>query len=180
MSQFTPRAGGMTPRVPMGPPGMMFQIVPPEVPAPSRAFSAPRAFAHGHAAAPPPIAVATVGFSADAPPGVGGLGVQVSLQPFSSAFTSGTHVATPGVPPPVGLFEPPFGQPLQDNVEGKIRQWLRTIAIGNGAERGWDDSQIAEIAEFAEGKHLENLEAEDIYKRFVEYQVERAEEEAAA
>jgi len=67
---------------------------------------------------------------------------------------------------------------MQDSIEGKIRDWLKSIPIGNGAERGWDDSQILEIAEFAQDNHLEHLKAEDIYKRYVEFQVERAEEEA--
>lgn len=75
---------------------------------------------------------------------------------------------------------PSLGQLLQDSVEGKLREWLKTIPIGNGAERGWDDSQILEIAEFAQDQHLEHLTAEEIYKRYVEYQVEKAEAEAAA
>eukprot|EP00971_Amphidinium_carterae_P264088 5239150-Amphidinium_carterae.1 len=35
-------------------------------------------------------------------------------------------------------------------VEGKINRWLGTIAIGSGAERGWDQAQVAEIALFAQ------------------------------
>jgi len=66
----------------------------------------------------------------------------------------------------------------QYSVEGKIREWLDTIPIGNGAERGWDDTQILEIAEFAQEQHLEHLSAEDIYKRYVEWQVEKALAEA--
>jgi len=71
-----------------------------------------------------------------------------------------------------------LGQLLQDSVEGKLRDWLKTIPIGNGEERGWDDSQILEIAEFAQDHHLEHLQAEDIYKRYVEFQVERAEKDS--
>lgn len=69
---------------------------------------------------------------------------------------------------------PSLGQILQDNVDSKIRRWLKTIPIGNGAERGWDDAQIAEIVEFAQDQHLEHMTAEDIYKRYVEHQVEKA------
>lgn len=61
--------------------------------------------------------------------------------------------------------------------EAKIRAWLQTIPIGNSADRGWDDSQIAQIAEFAQDHHLEGLQAEEIYKRYVEHQVERAQRE---
>lgn len=63
---------------------------------------------------------------------------------------------------------------MQDNVDAKIRRWLKTIPIGNGSDRGWDDAQIMEIAEFAQDKHLEHLAAEDIYKKYVEHQVESA------
>jgi len=59
-------------------------------------------------------------------------------------------------------------------VEGKINRWLGTIAIGSGAERGWDQAQVAEIALFAQDQHLDQLPAEEIYRRYVEYQVERA------
>merc|ERR1711972_401732 len=55
-----------------------------------------------------------------------------------------------------------------------LKEWLKTIPIGNGAERGWDDTQILEIAEFAQEQHLEHLTAEEIYKRYVEYQVEKS------
>jgi len=62
--------------------------------------------------------------------------------------------------------------------EGKIRRWLKTIPIGNGEERGWDDAQIQAIAIFAKEHHLEHLAAEEMYKRFVEHQVASAEEES--
>merc|ERR1719183_2651742 len=81
----------------------------------------------------------------------------------------GTGVSTPGMPPPPGLWMPSLGQLLQDNVDAKIRRWLRTIPIGNGADRGWDDSQIAEIAAFAQDQHIEHLQAEEIYKQYVEH-----------
>jgi len=72
---------------------------------------------------------------------------------------------------------PPLAKTKQDGVEAKIRQWLQTIPIGNGADRGWDDGQIAEITEFARRKNLGDLDAETIYKKYVEDQVERAEAE---
>lgn len=85
-----------------------------------------------------------------------------------------------GQPPfgPQGLWMPSFGQFLQESAEAKIRDWLKTIPIGNGAERGWDDAQILDIAGFAQDHKLDSLKAEDIYKRYVEFQVEKAEREA--
>lgn len=62
----------------------------------------------------------------------------------------------------------------------KIRQWLSTIPIGNGSERGWDDAQILEIANFAEMRGIENVSAEEMYKRYVEHQVSQAEAIAQA
>lgn len=41
------------------------------------------------------------------------------------------------------------GAPNAQDAEMKLRKWLETIPIGNGSERGWDDGQIREIAEFA-------------------------------
>merc|ERR1719498_1727097 len=82
---------------------------------------------------------------------------------------------TPSMPPPPGLLMPfSIGRALQDGVDSKIRRWLSTIPIGNGADRGWDDAQIAGIAAFAQDRHLEHLPAEDIYKKYVEHQVESA------
>jgi len=77
---------------------------------------------------------------------------------------------------PVGVRPPKSASFRSDpgGVEGKLHQWLATIPIGNGAERGWDNAQVAEIALFAEDQHIEHLPAEEIYKRYVEYQVERA------
>lgn len=60
-------------------------------------------------------------------------------------------------------------------MEGKIRRWLTTIPIGSGEERGWDDGQILEIAKFVQDQHLEHLTAEEMYRSYVEYQVESAE-----
>jgi len=67
-----------------------------------------------------------------------------------------------------------MGQILHDGVDSKIRRWLNTIPIGNGANRGWDDTQIREIGDFAKDKRLEHLGAEDIYRKYVEHQVETA------
>lgn len=59
--------------------------------------------------------------------------------------------------------------------EDKIRRWLSGIPIGEGADRGWDEGQIADIADFARSHRLEDASAEEMYKRFVEWQVEKAE-----
>lgn len=112
---------------------------------PARALSAPRG------AMGPPMSVLT------APP-----------PPVAMAF------AHPGMLPLPGIWMPSLGQLLQDGAEAKLRRWLDTIPIGNGADRGWDDAQILEIAEFAQDQQLEHLAAEDIYKRYVEHQVECA------
>jgi len=128
------------------------QVVGPSEPMhPMRSFSAPRQ------GSVPPIAVVT----------------SSPLQQMGPPII-GTGVSTPGMPPPPGLWMPSLGQLLQDNVDAKIRRWLKTIPIGNGADRGWDDAQIAEIASFAQDHHLEHLAAEDIYKKYVEHQVESA------
>jgi len=92
-------------------------------------------------------------------------------------------IGVPGIPqtgPPPRLWMPSLPLSLSDvpapaGAESKIREWLKTIPIGNGADRGWDDSQIREIAAFAQDKQLEDASAEEIYKRFVEHQVEMAE-----
>lgn len=75
------------------------------------------------------------------------------------------------------MVQPVSSQTHNDGAEGKIRRWLKTIPIGNGEERGWDDAQIKAIAIFAQEYQLEHLAAEEIYKRFVEHQVASAEEE---
>jgi hypothetical protein len=72
------------------------------------------------------------------------------------------------------LLIPSLGKIIQNTVDAKIRQWLRTIPIGNGSDRGWDDAQISEIVAFAQDHHVEQLPAEDIYKKYVEHQVETA------
>eukprot|EP00397_Hematodinium_sp_SG-2012_P021386 GEMP01022086.1.p1 GENE.GEMP01022086.1~~GEMP01022086.1.p1 ORF type:complete len:555 (+),score=76.51 GEMP01022086.1:342-2006(+) len=63
------------------------------------------------------------------------------------------------------------------SAEQKIRDWLDTISIGNSKSRGWDDEQIIEIAEFAKRKQLDSLSAEQIYSKYVEFQVEEANKE---
>lgn len=95
----------------------------------------------------------------------------------------GLPVATvAGLTPPAGLWlhgvgyikDQPAVEIEQDGAEWKIREWLRSIPIGNGAERGWDDSQIRAIASFAQEEDLDHLDAAEIYKRYVEHQVEVA------
>lgn len=64
-------------------------------------------------------------------------------------------------------------------VEGKLRQWLATISKSeNQPNRPWDDSQIANIVEFAQTSDIEQLSAEEIYKQYVDHTVELAEAEA--
>eukprot|EP00930_Biecheleria_cincta_P045233 TRINITY_DN31181_c0_g1_i1.p1 TRINITY_DN31181_c0_g1~~TRINITY_DN31181_c0_g1_i1.p1 ORF type:complete len:599 (-),score=83.50 TRINITY_DN31181_c0_g1_i1:39-1754(-) len=86
--------------------------------------------------------------------------------------------------PLTGFHSPSFDDHQQDRpqkkTEMKIRQWLSTIPIGNGSERGWDDAQIQEIANFAETQGIEYVSAEEMYKRYVEHQVSQAEAIALA
>jgi len=63
----------------------------------------------------------------------------------------------------------------KDTVVAKIRNWLEGIPIGNGADRGWDDAQIVEIAEFAQDYKVDHFPAEEIYRRYVQNKVEGAE-----
>eukprot|EP00927_Polykrikos_kofoidii_P039816 TRINITY_DN34124_c0_g1_i1.p1 TRINITY_DN34124_c0_g1~~TRINITY_DN34124_c0_g1_i1.p1 ORF type:complete len:629 (-),score=81.86 TRINITY_DN34124_c0_g1_i1:53-1813(-) len=67
-------------------------------------------------------------------------------------------------------------KPEEDSVESKIWQWLRTIPIGNGADRGWDEKVIADIVHFAHDEDMANASAEEIYRRYVEDQVEKADQ----
>jgi len=64
---------------------------------------------------------------------------------------------------------------VKDTVVAKIRNWLKAIPIGDGADRGWDDEQIVEIAEFAQDYKFDHLPAEEIYRRYVQNKVEGAE-----
>jgi len=60
--------------------------------------------------------------------------------------------------------------------EGKVRSWLATIPMSpDGVEREWDDVQIANLVRFAQDWMLEDMPAEEIYKRYVMHQVELAE-----
>eukprot|EP00929_Paragymnodinium_shiwhaense_P097553 TRINITY_DN59206_c0_g1_i1.p1 TRINITY_DN59206_c0_g1~~TRINITY_DN59206_c0_g1_i1.p1 ORF type:complete len:751 (-),score=137.33 TRINITY_DN59206_c0_g1_i1:93-2345(-) len=68
----------------------------------------------------------------------------------------------------------PMPTQAHSDVEAKLRQWLGTISIGNDAHRGWDDGQIVELARFARDGRLEQQTPEEIYRRFVEHQVEVA------
>lgn len=77
------------------------------------------------------------------------------------------------MPPPPSLLTPfTIGRSMPEGVDSKTRRWLDTIPIGD--DRSWDDAQIAGLVDFAVDRHLEHLPAEDIYKRYVEYQVESA------
>lgn len=58
--------------------------------------------------------------------------------------------------------------------EGKLRLWLSTMS---SAGRPWDESQIVEIAMFAQMSGLEHLSAEEIYGRYVEHTVDLAEQD---
>lgn len=108
-------------------------------------------------------------------PCLGGLGSLGSAEGRLSP-SPWARIVGPMVPPLArhALWVPPAGHAAQDSAEAKIRDWLSTIPIGNGAERGWDEEQILEIADFAKEQRLEHLGAEEIYKQFVEYQVELA------
>ncbi|CAJ1396964.1 unnamed protein product [Effrenium voratum] len=94
----------------------------------------------------PPMA-----FSAPAPLPVAGAS-------RTSSLVSRTSVA----PPRPGTLQLP---PKVQDAEMKLRKWLETIPIGNGSERGWDDGQIREIAEFANKYNISNLSAEQLYQR---------------
>jgi len=152
LGEATPRNNGYnTPRVGSGPVGFAnFGAIPPTNSEPFRSYSAPRP------QSVPPVTVRTAN----------------SFQPIGPPVLPGT--STPGLPPPPGLLIPSLGKIIQNTVDAKIRQWLRTIPIGNGSDRGWDDAQISEIVAFAQDHHVEQLPAEDIYKKYVEHQVETA------
>lgn len=153
---------------------------------PARSYSAPRSQSVPRqmlSACPPPHGVLAQGYLV----GPGAAGTQtpmVPLQPFMQAPRGSpmmnAGVATPSMPPPPSLLQPFSPASLlasfsaQDGVDSKLRRWLSEIPIGNGADRGWDDSQIAGIASFAQDRHLEHLNAEDIYRKYVEYQVDSA------
>lgn len=59
-----------------------------------------------------------------------------------------------------------------------MRTWLSTIPrspqSANKEAREWDDEQIASIAHFARDASIEDLEVDEIYRRYVEHQVEMA------
>lgn len=155
----TPRASGSMTAAPM-------LVHPPE--APVRAISAPL-----QVSPPAPPGVMTV-----RPPPALTQPMPLNVGVFAdglSGLVSQVPTPMPPVPfPPAGPWMPPSGQVRRNSVNQKIREWLKTIPIGNGAERGWDDAQIAQIAEFAQEQHLEHLEVEDIYRRYVDHQVDLA------
>mmetsp|Transcript_32507 Transcript_32507/g.74276 ORF Transcript_32507/g.74276 Transcript_32507/m.74276 type:complete len:399 (+) Transcript_32507:103-1299(+) len=97
--------------------------------------------------------------------------------------------ATPAVPmmwtpPPVlmqggaapihGYMSPPLpSRPVLPS-EVKLREWLATIPSSNYDNRHWDDAQITNMARFAEEQAAGDLPAEEIYRRYVQHQVELA------
>jgi len=152
-----------------------------------RSFSAPRvpSFSGGALTPgmPPPGTPHLVLLPPGGPPGNLPGTPRGSGAGMNGAFTVPLPLQPPYLKAPPGLTgmltptmwnNPSLGRGLQDNVTTKIRNWLDTIPIGNGADRGWDDAQIREIADFAQDSHLEHLSAEEIYKRYVEHQVEQA------
>eukprot|EP00927_Polykrikos_kofoidii_P025521 TRINITY_DN22909_c0_g1_i1.p1 TRINITY_DN22909_c0_g1~~TRINITY_DN22909_c0_g1_i1.p1 ORF type:complete len:538 (+),score=65.48 TRINITY_DN22909_c0_g1_i1:49-1662(+) len=159
-SIFTPRADTVTtPRgcAPVVASVPLFGYVPEPF---SRATSAPRRA--GFAVRPPMSQHLTPphpNFNLDVQGGVG-FG--------ASTIVNGGFVGS------VGRLPTPHGSVNMDTVETKLRQWLQTIPIGNGSHRGWDDSQIEEMARFARRQRLDHLDAEALYKRYVEHQVEIA------
>mmetsp|Transcript_118466 Transcript_118466/g.184986 ORF Transcript_118466/g.184986 Transcript_118466/m.184986 type:complete len:360 (-) Transcript_118466:8-1087(-) len=149
----TPRNSGLsTPRIGSRPIGLdIFGAIPPSNGEQLRSYSASRP------QRVPPVALRTNSFRPPlvAPPSMPG-------------------ASTPGLPSPPGLMTVPLGQISQNIVDTKIRHWLRSIPIGNGSDRGWDDAQISEIATFARDQNMEHLSAEAIYKTFVEHKVTTA------
>lgn len=86
--------------------------------------------------------------------------------------------ATPQVPFHFGAHDGPrllFAQANVDEMEEKLRRWLATIPMSDG-NRQWDDAQILDIVSFAREAGLHHLPAEEIYRLYVEHQVELADE----
>lgn len=57
------------------------------------------------------------------------------------------------------------------SVEEKLLCWLATIPDPG---RQWDDGQISKIAMFAQDSNVNHFPAEEIYRRYVVFQVEEA------
>eukprot|EP00403_Amphidinium_massartii_P016142 CAMPEP_0178409200 /NCGR_PEP_ID=MMETSP0689_2-20121128/20340_1 /TAXON_ID=160604 /ORGANISM="Amphidinium massartii, Strain CS-259" /LENGTH=392 /DNA_ID=CAMNT_0020030335 /DNA_START=44 /DNA_END=1222 /DNA_ORIENTATION=+ len=115
------------------------------------------------------------------------------LPNVSSGFVPGP-CATPAVPPP---WPPPRAPMVEVKVaprapsperaplrpsEVKLREWLATIPRSQYDPRGWDDAQILSMADFAEEQvsELEDVSAEEIYRRYVMYQVDLADASSAS
>eukprot|EP00928_Gymnodinium_smaydae_P051169 TRINITY_DN34699_c0_g1_i1.p1 TRINITY_DN34699_c0_g1~~TRINITY_DN34699_c0_g1_i1.p1 ORF type:complete len:171 (-),score=35.49 TRINITY_DN34699_c0_g1_i1:390-902(-) len=58
--------------------------------------------------------------------------------------------------------------PKEDSVEAKLRRWIEDIPVGGGADRGFSETQLAEIASFARSKRLEDAPAEEMYQKWHE------------
>jgi len=61
-----------------------------------------------------------------------------------------------------------------DLTEDKLRRWLATIPMSDGPDREWDDTQIFDLVQFAQEAQCEDRPAEEIYRLYVERQVELA------
>lgn len=59
-----------------------------------------------------------------------------------------------------------------------MRGWVAGIDKENGSGRGWNEKQIREIIDFANMRKSEfrsNVTGEEIYEKYVNYQIELAE-----
>ncbi len=66
------------------------------------------------------------------------------------------------------------------DVEAVVRSWVGGIDKENGSSRGWNESQIRQIVDFAKMRRSEfqtNVTGEEIYEKYVNYQIELAEAE---
>jgi len=146
----------------------------PTPPSYHRSTSAPRLQPQNHCAPGAVKKSAQWPFAASPPPGV------LPRVQRESPIRQGEHGRGPlflgtaaplaGVPG-FALASPPPPSSATGGVERTLRRWLDTIPIGNGADRGWDNAQVAEIARFAEEEQLQHCSAEEIYRRYVEHQV---------
>lgn len=94
--------------------------------------------------------------------------------PTVALFARVGSFESPRFPPPSAITGG-VGKQKQHGIEGKLWSWLDTIPIGNGEERGWDEDDVKKIAAFATEASLQDLDAEDVYRRYVEHQVALAE-----
>jgi len=154
----------------------------------------------GTSGAPPPGVAPTVGPSPRlvSPWYTPRLSSNPGVQPLRPSMTMGPlpqSRSTPELWPPVlgdlgtvvsnghnnGHFSTWGGEALRGRkgTEEKLRQWLATIPTHGPQNpqpaREWDDAQINDIAQFAQDSDSAHLPAEEIYRKYVVHQVERAE-----